>query len=41
MRLLERAKLLSDRVAVKSEQCAVDVDKIEHESTYFIDTFNH
>jgi len=38
--LLEKAKLLSERVAVKSESCAIDVDKLEKESGLFIDTFH-
>ncbi|TNV84051.1 hypothetical protein FGO68_gene12154 [Halteria grandinella] len=38
--LLEKAKLLSERVASKSESCAIDVDKLEKESGLFIDTFH-
>lgn len=40
MKVLERAKMLCERVSMKSEQCAMDVEKIETESSLFIDNFN-
>lgn len=32
--------MVCDRVYIKAEQCAIDVDKIERDSGLFIDTFN-
>ncbi len=40
MRVLERARMVTQRVAIRSEQCAADVEKIEKDSGLFIDTFN-